>query len=232
MTIKQAIEGSNLNLPRFKEILYSKFKPCLSKPSKMPVIAYFRIFLDTNKSLLSDFEIVSLEDEYKQAIKKIEQDDAMTSLLGLFQALLDQFDVLEGNPIYLNIFRKKIKNNANQLREDILNALNVYYKSCRTPEQMWEIGDMVISLSSISIEYMKIAYRMSELDKKEKDDFYHYHNSLMKKFHFPIKHQESLSNEPLTIEDIDRLVKLNDIEYKERKKELLELKQQLQDNDN
>ena len=120
MTTKQAIEASSLNLPHFKQVLENKFKPLLSKPSKMPIIAYFRQFLDEYKEILTEAENIALEYEYRQAVIEIEQYDAMTTLLGLFQALVDQFDIVEAKPIYLNVFRIKIKNNAKQLKSDVL----------------------------------------------------------------------------------------------------------------
>lgn len=153
-----------------------------------------------NRKILSEF--------FVHEKKELAKNDTLTTLLGLLHNVRDTYELIEFQGLYKNIFKGNIKNLANMLKNEIVKSNNQYLYYQTDAGTRIEISDLINSLSSVQLHYSKLAYRLSEVDDQTREKFYGYHSALMKMFGFPLTKNDTVCYEPLTLEDVRKLRKI------------------------
>lgn len=140
--------------------------------------------------------------------KHLTKNDNLTTLLGLLHNVKDTYEIIEFKGLYKNIFKGNIKNLVNMLIKEIEKSNNQYLYYQTDEGTRIDIMDLINSLTSVQLHYSKLAYRLSEVDDETREKFYGYHSALMKMFGFPLSKNDTVCYEPLTIEDVGKLRKI------------------------
>lgn len=110
---------------------------------------------------------------------KTQQEDAMTTILGLAQSLIFQFDLL---PKGQTFFKNTLKFAANNFKKECEQIMNQYFILAYKDKGQFEQADVLNQLCNVIDHSTKLAYRMAEMTPLERGLFEDDYEKLMAKF--------------------------------------------------
>lgn len=107
---------------------------------------------------------------------KTQQQDAMTTLLGLTQSLIYQFDMLPKGQIF---FKNGLKFSANNFKNECEKIMNQYFLLAYKDEAQFEQADMLNQLCEVIDHSTKLAYRLAEMTPEQRATFENGYQNLL-----------------------------------------------------
>lgn len=117
-------------------------------------------------------------------ITKTQQEDAMTTILGLAQSLIFQFDLL---PKGQTFFKNTLKFAANNFKKECEQIMNQYFILAYKDEGQFEQADVLNQLCNVIDHSTKLAYRMSEMSPEQREKFENAYDNLLQDFNIQTK---------------------------------------------
>ena len=116
-------------------------------------------------------------------VTKTQQQDAMTTILGLVQSLIYQFDLL---PKGQTFFKNTLKFSANNFKKECEQIMNQYFILAYKDECQFEQADVLNQLCHVIDHSTKLAYRMAEMNTLERELFESDYMELMNKYNLEL----------------------------------------------
>lgn len=144
---------------------------------------------------------------YQKDYKQMQSKDAFTELLALAQCVINQFDIMERNGFYQDVFRHGIKYTAKQLKADLEKGVTKYVNATKYVDPNGNNIDMVQNIVENIGWFSKMAFRSSELDPKTMTLFNSQLYALARFYGLPYNRNDVISTDVVTLEDLDNAIK-------------------------
>lgn len=115
---------------------------------------------------------------------KTQQEDAMTTILGLAQSLIFQFDLL---PKGQTFFKNTLKFAANSFKKECEQIMNQYFILAYKDQGQFEQADVLNQLCNVIDHSTKLAYRMAEMTPEQREKFENAYDNLLQDFNIQTK---------------------------------------------